>query len=149
MGVAYNMIALVDWSNEKQRDRVLDLWLQTNITTHDYIASDYWQKMRPVVAEMMADATIYVYWQDKQIVGFMGLMDTYVAGIFVDADYQNHGIGTQLIQYGQTIKPTLDLSVYELNETAWRFYERQGFRIVSENIDETVGQLEYQMHWTR
>ncbi|AIG64954.1 Acetyltransferase, GNAT family [Weissella ceti] len=143
------MITLVDWSDEQQRERVLALWLQTNTVTHDFIPSEYWQKMYPMVSDLMADATIYVYWQDNQIIGFIGLMETYIAGIFVDSKHQNQGVGYQLIQYVQNKTAVLDLSVYALNEPAWRFYERQGFKIVSENLDDAVGEIEYQMHWAR
>ncbi|MCU5746961.1 GNAT family N-acetyltransferase [Staphylococcus sp. SQ8-PEA] len=42
---------------------------------------------------MFSDSTIYVYYADNQIVGFAGLYEQYIAGLFITDNYCNKGIG--------------------------------------------------------
>ena len=48
---------------------VMQIWLNTNIQAHSFIASDYWQSNFDMVREMLPRAEIYVYEDDcaKQI----------------------------------------------------------------------------------
>ncbi len=47
---------------------------------------------------MLSDSTIYVYYADSQIVGFAGLYEQYIAGIFIADNYRNKGIGRLLLE---------------------------------------------------
>ncbi len=42
-------------------DRIMQLWLDTNILVHNFIDSKYWRDNFGAVKEMMPKATIYVY----------------------------------------------------------------------------------------
>ena len=42
-------------------DAVMQIWLNTNIQTHSFISSDYWQSNFDTVKEMIPLAKIYVY----------------------------------------------------------------------------------------
>lgn len=46
-------------------------------------------------------------------------------------------------------KEKLHLSVYQKNTRAIRFYQREGFEIQCENLDEDTGEKEYVMIWKR
>ena len=47
---------------------------------------------------MFSDSTIYVYYADNQIVGFAGLYEQYIAGLFITDNYRNKGIGRFLLE---------------------------------------------------
>lgn len=68
-------------------DRVMHLWLSTNILAHNFIDSEYWQNNFESVKEMMPKASIYVYEQNGEIQAFIGLMKSFIAGIFVSSDF--------------------------------------------------------------
>lgn len=126
---------------------VMEIWLETNIKAHDFISSKYWKKNYAAVGQMMQDAEIYVCEEHGEIQGFVGLADNYVAGIFVKEEYQSEGIGKALLDYVKERKEELVLHVYEKNERAIKFYLRESFVKVKEQIEEENREREYEMRW--
>ena len=87
--------------------------------------------------------------QEQEIRGFVGLDDTYIAGIFVRSKDQSLGIGTQLLDFVKKRKEELSLRVYQKNENAIRFYQREAFQAQEEGIDEDTKEKEYLMIWKK
>ena len=52
-----------------------------------------------MVKSLLPEAEVYVYEDDttEEIVGFIGLMNAFVAGLFVKNGMQSKGIGKQLV----------------------------------------------------
>lgn len=128
-------------------DQVMELWLNGNIKAHDFIPRNYWESNAPMVREQLLQAEIYVYETDGKILGFVGLQGDYLAGIFVDRHARSMGIGGQLIHYVQKIRRTLTLNVYRKNQRAMEFYLREGFSVLSEDIDEATGETDIVLSW--
>ena len=128
-------------------NRVADIWLKTNLKTHYFIPEQYWTNNYEVVKEMLPQAEVYVYEDDKIIQGFIGINDKYIEGIFVSDEMQSHGIGKILLDYMKDKKVRLQLNVYQKNVRAMSFYQREGFTIQSERMDEFTGETEYVMDW--
>ena len=138
------MIRMFDACN---LDQVMELWLNGNIEAHDFIPRNYWESNAPMVREQLLQAEIYVYETDGKILGFVGLQGDYLAGIFVDRHARSMGIGGQLIHYVQKIRRTLTLNVYRKNQRAMEFYLREGFSVLSEDIDEATGETDIVLSW--
>lgn len=130
---------------------IMQIWHDTNIQAHSFIAKEYWTGNYEMVKEMLPQAELYVYEDDctGQIEGFIGLTDDYIAGIFVRNGVRSNGIGKQLLDYVKNIKPILRLHVYQKNTRAIRFYQREHFIIQSENIDNSTDEKEFVMTWRR
>ena len=128
-------------------DRVADIWLKTNLKTHYFISNQYWKSNYELVKEMMSQSEVYVYEADKMIQGFIGLNDEYIEGIFVSDEMQSCGIGKLLLDYIKDKKERLQLNVYQKNARAISFYQREGFIIEGEGLDEATGEKEYTMLW--
>ena len=77
----------------------------------------------------------------------MGLDGEYIEGIFAAGKAQSQGIGKSLLDFLKAKKPELHLNVYQKNTRAIRFYEREGFQIQSEGLDEATGEKDYAMAW--
>ena len=128
-------------------NKVADIWLKTNLKAHYFIPEQYWTNNYEVVKEMLPQADVYVYEDDKIIQGFVGINDEYIEGIFVSDEMQSHGIGKILLDYMKDKKVRLQLNVYQKNVRAMSFYQREGFTIQSERMDEFTGETEYVMNW--
>ena len=128
-------------------DRVADIWLKTNLKAHYFIINQYWKSNYELVKEMMSQSEVYVYEDDKMIQGFIGINDEYIEGIFVSDEMQSRGIGKILLDYIKDKKDRLQLKVYQKNVRAMSFYQREGFTIQSEGMDEFTGEKEYVMNW--
>ena len=128
-------------------NRVADIWLKTNLKAHFFIPEQYWISNYEFVKEMLPQAEVYVYEDDKMILGFIGVSDEYIEGIFVSDEMQSCGIGKMLLDYIKDKKDRLQLKVYQKNVRAMSFYQREGFTIQSESMDEFTGEKEYVMNW--
>ena len=60
---------------------------------------------------------------------------------------QSCGIGKLLLDYIKDKKVRLQLNVYQKNARAISFYQRDGFIIQCEGLDEATGEKEYTMLW--
>ena len=130
-------------------NKVADLWLKTNLEAHEFIPGQYWISNYEAVKKMLPQAEVYVYEDNKRIQGFVGVRDEYIEGIFVLGKMQSHGIGKALLDYIKDKKAKLQLNVYQKNIRAMSFYQREGFTIQSEQLDEFTGEKEYIMEWNR
>ena len=128
-------------------NRAADIWLKTNLKAHFFIPEQYWISNYEFVKEMLPQAEVYVYEDDKMIQGFIGINDEYIEGIFVSDEMQSRGIGKILLDYIKDKKDRLQLKVYQKNVRAMSFYQREGFTIQSEGMDEFTGEKEYVMNW--
>ena len=128
-------------------EQVMKLWLSANIDTHSFVPEEYWRSHFDEVQEALLQAKVFVCDIDGNIKGFIGLMNEYIAGIFVDKSCRSTGIGMQLLTYAKEKYDILSLSVYQQNSRAVAFYQREGFSILSEGVDEDTGEKEYTMCW--
>ena len=133
----------------KDTKRVMQIWLDVNIEAHYFVPSSYWQLQYQSVQEQLLQADIYVYEQDNEIQGFVGMMDNYLAGIFVDKKYRSAGIGKALLDCIKKDYFSFSLNVYQKNQRAVDFYLREGLSVVSKGIDEDTSEADFTMVWNR
>ena len=130
-------------------DRVAQIWFEANKEAHNFIPEIYWEGKYEEVKSMLPQAEVHVYEVQGEIEAFVGVVDAYIAGIFVSNLSQSRGIGKVLLDYLKNDKSILILSVYKKNERAKKFYEREGFKVVSEKIDEDTSEKEFVMKWKK
>ena len=70
-----------------------------NLKAHYFIPGQYWKDNINLVKEMLPQAEVYVYENDCQIEGFIGLNDEYMEGIFVRDEMQSQGIGKLPVEF--------------------------------------------------
>lgn len=129
----------------------MQIWLQANLDAHAFIPASFWEAHFEMVRDLLPQAELYVH-EDagtRQIDGFIGLTENHIEGIFVVKSARSKGIGKALLDYAKSRKPRLDLSVYQKNERALAFYQREQFTVQSEGIDEDTNEADIQMLWTR
>lgn len=132
---------------EADAEQVMQIWLNGNVEAHPFVPKDYWVSNYQMVQEQLSHAEVYVLEEDGEIRGFIGIMDAYIAGIFVAEEHRSMGIGKQLLEHVKERYSTLSLSVYQQNKRAVDFYFREGFSVRAEGIDEETGNAEYTMSW--
>ncbi|MGN2613026.1 N-acetyltransferase [Aliivibrio fischeri] len=125
---------------------VLDIWLNSSIKAHDFVSAEFWVSQVDNMRDIYIPASItYVAEVDSKVVGFCSLYENMLAAIFVSPEYQGKGIGKQLISHAKEQCPVLALNVYSENVASYQFYLSQGFTVISEQVCEHTGHMEYTM----
>ena len=130
-------------------DKIMEIWLNSNIEAHNFIDKSYWKKNFEMVKNALPQAEIYIYEENNNIMGFVGLVENYIAGIFVEKNFRGKGIGKKLLDYAKSIKNNLTLNVYEKNIDAVKFYKREGFTVEKFGIDKSTDEKEFMMSWKK
>lgn len=130
-------------------DEVMDIWLKTNISAHNFIDKKYWENNFEFVKQVLPTSQVKVFAQDGVIKGFIGVIDNYIAGLFVLEEYQLQGIGKQLLDEAKESFSILHVDVYVQNEKAVMFYKKNGFQVISEKENSDTKQMEYFMVWSK
>lgn len=132
---------------EKDSDRVMQIWLSGNIEAHDFVPKDYWLENYQSVKEQLLQADVYVYEQDGEVQGFVGMTGNYLAGIFVDKKFRSKGLGKELLDCIKKNYPVFTLNVYKKNTRAVEFYLREGLTVSEAGIDEDTSEADFTMEW--
>ncbi len=143
------VVRMIRKLKEKDINIVMEIWLETNISAHNFISEEYWMNNYEFVKNELPKSEIYVYEERDNIYGFIGIINGYIEGIFVKEEHQSKGIGKKLLDYCKEKYPKLSLNVYEKNYNAIRFYNREKFKIIGKKIDSTTKEVEYDMEWKK
>lgn len=128
-------------------ERVVEIWLEANISAHDFVAREYWESHIDFMREILPKAKVWVYCIENQVVAFIGLDRDFIAGLFVAEDYRSQGIGHELIEHIKGVHYEFSIAVYEKNKRAKKFYLREGFLPITLRKDPHTGEKERVMWW--
>lgn len=112
----------------EEGDRLLAIWLAASRIGHPFLGEARLVEQQQVVRDTylpMADN--WVAEIDGKVVGFIGLIESFIGGLFVDPDIRGSGIGRALVEDAASRLGPLEVSVYADNQAAVDFYHRRGF----------------------
>ena len=136
---------MIRLAERQDLDRIMEIWLEGNLQAHDFVDPAYWTGCLQEVREAIAQADVWVWDDSGRVEAFAGMVEHYLAGLFVSGAQRGKGIGGLLLEHIKEQRFPLTLHVYSRNAGAVQFYERHGFGIVSEYIDPETGQPEREM----
>lgn len=141
---------MIRLAQEKDYDRMVEIWLEASIKAHNFIPAKYWEDgvsdMRTVY---LPQSQSWVYEDEQQqIQGFASVLDNHIAALFVNSQLQGRGIGSLLIRFLKTTSRKLSLNVYADNKEAVDFYKKHGFQVEEETMDEATSAKDLVMNWT-
>ena len=132
---------------QQDTSQAMTLWLEGNLDAHPFIPAAYWHDHIPEVTEQLAQAECYGWFDGARLLGFVGMQDAYLAGLFVARQARSQGVGTALLDHIKAIRPTFMLQVYRENQRAAAFYRREGLTVIAEGTDPDTGAAELTMTW--
>ena len=134
---------------EEDIDSIMDIWIQENISAHNFIDEKYWKTNKDKVQNQILKSKTFVYEDENEIKGFIGLSGNYIEGLFVKSQYQRRGIGKELLKHCKEIFWSLILKVYSENEAAVNFYEKNAFFQRDKMDNAETGKTELYMEWIK
>lgn len=113
---------------EADQDRVMEVWLASARSGHPFFDEAELSRQGAQVRDLyLPSAETWVYEEDGQILGFIGLLDAIIGGLFIAPAAQRHGIGRALVMHAFSLKGPLSVEVFEANASARAFYAACGF----------------------
>ncbi|MEI5908602.1 GNAT family N-acetyltransferase [Bacillus spongiae] len=129
-------------------DKMIDIWYQGSLLAHDFIKKDYWKSQQNEMKEKYFPLSEnYVICLEEEVVGFISMVDNYLAALFIDIKHQGKGYGKELLNFIKEKRESIQLKVYKKNDQAVHFYRRNGFIKKEEQLDKGTSEVEYLMEW--
>lgn len=90
------------------------------------------ERVRPLLGgRFLERGELWVLEEEGRVLGFAGVSGSELTHLYTDPPAQNGGVGRALLDHVKSLRPDrLELWVFQENEGARRFYERQGFQLV-------------------
>ncbi|PWA07625.1 GNAT family N-acetyltransferase [Pueribacillus theae] len=128
--------------------KLIEIWYEGSLIAHDFIDKDYWKSQRTEMNEKyLPMSETYVISNEKEVVGFISMVDDYLAALFIDVKHQGKGYGQKLLDFIKGRRGNIQLKVYKKNNKAVNFYLKNGFVIKEEILDEQTAEEEFLMGW--
>ena len=110
-------------------DIVMELWKNSTIEAQNFIPDSYWlENYDNVKNNYLPNSDTYVYEEDGEIKGFVSLIENiFIGGLFIRVDSQRKGIGSVILDFLKERNDKLQLTVYDKNERAMKFYLKSGY----------------------
>ncbi len=136
--------------SDNDLDEIIEIWYEVSIKAHDFITDNYWKENKSLMKEKYIPISeTYVAKNENTLMGFISMIDEYLAAIFIKTEMQGLGIGSELINYVKEIRDRIQLKVYKKNLKSINFYKNNGFKIISDIIDNDTEESEYIMEWEK
>ena len=132
-------------------DIVMELWKNSTIEAQNFIPDSYWlENYDNVKNNYLPNSDTYVYEEDGEIKGFVSLIENiFIGGLFIRVDSQRKGIGSVILDFLKERNDKLQLTVYDKNVRAMKFYLKSGFKILNTEIDKKTREKEHLMEWRK
>ncbi|MDH7790135.1 GNAT family N-acetyltransferase [Ochrobactrum sp. AN78] len=135
-----NMSVTIRAYEAADKETLSSIWYCASLEAHAFLGSDLLRDQQKLIEDVYLEkAETWVAIIDNKPVGFIGLLDSFIGGLFVNPAAQGHGIGRRLIAYALAMKGELSLEVYVNNERAYRFYKQLGFQEISRRAEDDNG----------
>ena len=138
---------------EAEREPLVALWERSVRATHHFLGEAGVLELRPLVAEVLGSAAVE-WWvlvdDDGALLGFTGLTDHTIEGLFLEPSHRGKGGGRRLVEFAQARFPgVLKVDVNEQNPDALGFYAAIGFRVVGRSPTDGAGRPYPLLHLER
>ncbi len=85
--------------------------------------------------DLLASKTAWVAERDGRVVGFCVREDDNITGLYIARTARRSGVGKHLLDLAKKDRDWITVWAYELNTEARRFYQREGLREVSRELE--------------
>lgn len=116
------------------------IWLDASLEAHPFIGERRLLEQRHMIEQTyLPMVETWVACHQGEPIGFIGMLDDFIGGLFVTPGQQGRGVGRKLIACALERKGKLSLEVYVQNRQAIRFYAKLGFTEVSRRLVDDDG----------
>ena len=132
--------------HQEDADAVVSIWREATSIAHPFLPDDFVGSEAEALRNIyLKFAKTWVYEADKELVGFIAMVENEVVGLFLRPAFHGQGIGRSMVDFAFETFGPLRVEVFEKNDIGRRFYHAYGFvgsdRYIHEATRETVLKL--------
>lgn len=136
--------------NEKDIQTVFNIWYEASADAHPFLNSAFVEKAKKDMYEIyIPNSKTWVFEEDGEIVGFIGMMESEIGGLFVSPQHQSKGIGTKLVNFISNKFNELEVEAFKKNKIGRAFYDKYGFKLINEYVHEETGEGILRLKFTK
>lgn len=123
-------------------EEIIEIWYNVSVVAHSFIPKEMWESHKDELSNKYLPITeTWVAEENGNLIGFISLLGNYIGALFVTLKEQGKGVGTKLIEQARQEKEHLNVGVYSKNVSARRFYKKNGFTYLSEEVQPETGEV--------
>ena len=127
-GVALDISKLIRKYKNDDADAVIAVWRAASDLAHPFLSKSFQDMAEQQIRHLyLPQSETWVVESDGVIVGFIGLLDSLIGGLFVHPDHHGKGLGRALVDKAVALKGPLSVEVFVDNKIGRRFYQAYGF----------------------
>ncbi|MFN3944988.1 MAG: GNAT family N-acetyltransferase [Allosphingosinicella sp.] len=108
--------------------KLLQIWLEASRVGHPFLGEAVLQEQLPKLRDVyIPHADNWVATEGESILGFIGMVENHIGGLFVAPEAHRGGVGRLLLHHAANRLGELTVEVYEQNGSACSFYRSCGF----------------------
>src|SRR5699024_12414647 len=82
---------------ENDIDILIDIWYKSSLQAHDFIYSGYWEsQIEEMKEKYIPMSETHDITNQTKIIGFISIVEGYLAALFINVAYQNYGASKAL-----------------------------------------------------
>ena len=127
-------------THSKSHSQLLTIWEASVRATHAFLNEQHIVQIKELIIQhhYFDHVQLFHVERNQQIVGFMGLAYNKIEMLFIDPQFFNQGIGSQLILHALALG-AYEVDVNEQNPNALSFYKKHGFEQVARSEFDAEG----------
>ena len=133
-------------------EKTAAVWLTSTIKGQAFLPQEHWLALyRTIYHKLLPfDWETFLAQENDQIEGMLSFSAPgQIAALFVGPSCQHKGHAGALLGFAKEKFDRLEAWVYTLNESALHFFEKNGFAIVSEELEPDTGLTKKLLVWQR
>lgn len=135
----------------KDTTLVMKIWFETISKAHDFVKQEYWESLYTGFKNnYILNSKTFVCEKNGGVVGFISIIEEgNIIALFVENEFQDLGIGKELLNYAKENYDQLSISIFEKNILARKFILNQGFVHQYNQTDNNTNEIEYFYTWEK
>ena len=123
-------------------DAIVDIFYKASLLAHPFLDHDFLEQEKINIREIyLPNVKTWVFENEGGVIGFVSLLKNEVMALFVDPQHHALGYGRALMDHAVGEAGDLEVVVFKNNAIGRRFYERYGFKFMTEFIHEPTQQM--------
>lgn len=123
-------------------DDVINVWRKSSAQAHPFLTESFQNREEENIRKIYLPSTAtWVCEIEEKIVGFISMIKNEIGALFVLPELIGTGIGSELISHVNNSFKNLTVRVFEKNDIGRNFYDKKGFKIITQEIHEDSGEV--------